>query len=191
MNVTRSAGAIADAGPGHPSTALGYRPSRHLPRAQQHCRHRARPAIRPRNRSGCLAAFRLAGLGPCFDGSLPVERRRIGVSARTDAGCPGQLTSDKLTIPSPRPSPIRWARCCSVPPRVHSALSTLFHRRRSSAGETAHNCEHSCKDLMVRRKEENLRKFRITTHLRLECSLRFDPNELSATLFICGSQFRD
>jgi hypothetical protein len=46
--------------------------------------------------------------------------------------------------------------------------STLFHRRRSSARETAHNCEHSCKDLIVKRKEENLRKFRITIHPRLE-----------------------
>jgi hypothetical protein len=68
--------------------------------------------------------------------------------------------------------------------------STLFYSRRSSAGETAHNCEHSCKDLIVRTKEENLRKFRITTHLRLECSLRSDPNKLSATVLIRGSLFR-
>jgi hypothetical protein len=75
----------------------------------------------------------------------------------------------------------------SLPPAISS---TLFHRRRSSAGESAHNCEHSCKDLMVSRKEEILRKFRITTHLRLECSLRSDPNELPATVFIGGSPFR-
>jgi hypothetical protein len=44
----------------------------------------------------------------------------------------------------------------------------LFHGRRSSARESAHNCEDSSKGLMVRRKEEILRKIRIATQLRSE-----------------------
>jgi hypothetical protein len=35
-------------------------------------------------------------------------------------------------------------------------------------GESAHNCEDSSKDLMVRRKRDDLRKIRINTRPRLE-----------------------